>query len=161
MDTTTDRPRRRVLSGDVRAASPVVGVLLMVALTIVVAAIASGGAFGIAERAGKAAPAVSFQAEWGTDGADDVLVLRHESGTALDPDYVTVSVDGTVLYVDGAPASAVSAVTTHDGWSGSAIESSEEIQFTEGADGISFEKGDPVRIYYEVDGQSYVVFGEN
>ncbi len=79
-----------------RAVSPVVGVVLVVALTVVLASgVAVAFAVGVAPRE----PAPSARVALSVDAGTDALVLEHRGGDALDVASlrVVVTVDGTRL----------------------------------------------------------------
>jgi FlaG/FlaF family flagellin (archaellin) len=84
------------------AVSPVIGIILMVAITAILAAVA--GVFVLSFETGKQpAPTATFDAEPGqqtidtnTPGSDEtvrIVRLRHQSGEALDPALLSVTVD--------------------------------------------------------------------
>ena len=77
---------------DKRAVSPVIGVILMVAITVILAAVIAAFAFGISP-AGETTPSVQLRAS--ISAADDDLVLKHMGGdpVSINPDC-TVRVDG-------------------------------------------------------------------
>lgn len=81
------------LSRDERGASPVIGIVLIVALTIVLAAIIGQSVFGFdLLQSPDAAPAVSFGTDY--DEASQNLTIVHESGTRLENGSVTFVVSG-------------------------------------------------------------------
>lgn len=87
-------PPRRSLSGD-RAISPVVGVTLMVAIVVVLAAIFGAIALGFEEELQEPAPSGGFDREYvptGEDNTDDrpYVVITHEIGRTVDADNIVV-----------------------------------------------------------------------
>jgi FlaG/FlaF family flagellin (archaellin) len=92
---------------DEDAVSPVIGVILMVAITAILAAVA--GVFVLGFETGKQpVPSATFEAESGqvtidtnTVGTDEtvrVVVVRHRGGDALDPARLAMTVDGQPAY---------------------------------------------------------------
>lgn len=88
---------RHVLTDD-RAVSPVIGVVLMVAITVALAAVI--GAFVLSANATASVPDVSFRYDsemggndaWGDAG--DRFVVHHDGGEDVDLDHVTVQYAG-------------------------------------------------------------------
>ena len=86
------------LAGDDRAVPPAVGVVLMVAITVILATVVGTVAVGFTDRVGQSTPQTSFGFEYDaeppddracstdlTDGGDTGnLTVTHESGEAID-----------------------------------------------------------------------------
>lgn len=97
---------------DDNAASSVIGVILIVAITVILAAVVGTFALGIGDSAQKSQPVVSFSVQQqerfleegsgnqdGSDNAPDetnvtVVVLNHESGDNLDTGQINITVNG-------------------------------------------------------------------
>jgi flagellin-like protein len=81
------------LFADEGAVSPVIGVILMVAVTVILSAVVGTFALGLGVSQDTAP-----QATWGTDftqgGNADELTLAHESGDAMEADRLSVVVTG-------------------------------------------------------------------
>ncbi|WP_058826430.1 type IV pilin [Haloferax sp. Q22] len=71
-----------------RAVSPVIGVILMVAITVILAAVIGTFVLGLGDQVGDTAPQASFSFEY--DGTDTVTIT-HESGDAISFDDLSVS----------------------------------------------------------------------
>jgi flagellin-like protein len=84
---------KRILSDD-DAVSPVIGVILMVAITVILAAVIATFVLGLGEQVSSTAPTASFTFEYNEDntGNDGVLTVTHDGGDA---------VKDTELYVRG------------------------------------------------------------
>ncbi len=63
-----------------KAVSPVIGVILMVAITVILAAVIASFVFGIGSKAPKAAPQVSLQA---IAPADNKIIITHQGGDSI------------------------------------------------------------------------------
>ncbi|AFK21380.1 type IV pilin (plasmid) [Haloferax mediterranei ATCC 33500] len=74
-----------------RAVSPVIGVILMVAITVILAAVIGTFVLGLGDQVGNSAPQASFSFDY--DGAETVTIT-HESGDPIDADRVSVTGDG-------------------------------------------------------------------
>ncbi|ELZ97981.1 hypothetical protein C440_01998 [Haloferax mucosum ATCC BAA-1512] len=81
---------KRILT-DSRAVSPVIGVILMVAITVILAAVIGTFVLGLGDQVGNTAPQASFSFDY--DGANTVTIT-HESGDAIDTDLVSVTGNG-------------------------------------------------------------------
>ena len=94
-------------AGDDRAVPPVVGVILMVAITVILAAVVGTVAVGFTDRFEQSTPQTSFGFEYdagttaGVDCSFDVtddsdagtLTVAHESGEAIDGDQLYLLTD--------------------------------------------------------------------
>ncbi|ELZ97980.1 hypothetical protein C440_01993 [Haloferax mucosum ATCC BAA-1512] len=74
---------------DSRAVSPVIGVILMVAITVILAAVIGTFVLGLGDQIGNAAPQASFSFDY--DDSASKLTITHESGDAIDDELVSVS----------------------------------------------------------------------
>ena len=73
------------LFNDDRAVSPVIGVILMVAITVILAAVIGTFVLGLGDSIGENAPSASY--DW--DEGSDSVVLTHTSGQTLNADRIT------------------------------------------------------------------------
>ncbi|ELZ94646.1 type IV pilin [Haloferax sulfurifontis] len=77
------------------AVSPVIGVILMVAITVILAAVIGTFVLGLGDQVGDTAPQASF----GFDYNGTALTVTHESGSSIDAGQVnitsTVALDNT------------------------------------------------------------------
>ena len=83
-----------------RAVSPVVGVMLMLVVTIVLAAVVSSFAGGMAEVSEKA-PQLTITTSWKID--DNKITVQHAGGDPVAPDDIRIvltTYDGTQISVD-------------------------------------------------------------
>jgi len=100
---------RLTLKRDERAVSPVIGVILMVAITVILAAVIGTFVLNLGQSTGQATPQVSMSFKWnGT-----AVTVADEGGDTLTTDNsnnVTVT-NGTktVIWLDGTHGSSVSA----------------------------------------------------
>jgi flagellin-like protein len=84
-----------VPAADRRAISPAVGVVLMVAITVVLAALLGALAMGFESNLGAPEHPVAFETEWVADGAGNgangaYVVIAFSGGEAIDQDRVIV-----------------------------------------------------------------------
>ncbi|MXR41007.1 type IV pilin [Halobaculum sp. WSA2] len=72
------------LLDDDRAVSPVIGVILMVAITVILAAVIGSFVLGLGNSVQQTAPNANFQFEFGQDGAgNDVVNVTHTGGDTI------------------------------------------------------------------------------
>ncbi|WP_058826431.1 type IV pilin [Haloferax sp. Q22] len=113
-----------------RAVSPVIGVILMVAITVILAAVIGTFVLGLGDQVGDTAPQASFSFSY--DGAQTVTVT-HESGDAIDADRITITGDG----VDSSVAIA---------WTDSSINAGDTASVTTSANPLT--GGETVRVVW-------------
>ena len=73
---------------DKKAVSPVIGVILMVAITVILAAVIASFVFGLGSKAPKTAPQAQIaisdaEASLSDSTTDDVMVVAHNGGEAI------------------------------------------------------------------------------
>lgn len=105
-------------SGDERAVSPVIGVILMVAITVILAAVIGTFVMGLGDSVSETAPTTQFDIE--ISGSD--ATITHSGGDSLDSEQVSVSVpasasvdsdfSGTITAGDEATVSGLSSGDT-------------------------------------------------
>ena len=97
------------LVADDDAVSPVIGVILMVAITVILAAVIGTFVLGLGESIEDNAPSASFTTNYEENGAsgpttcdpldgttgNDLLEITHQSGPTIEADRLTVSSNGT------------------------------------------------------------------
>ncbi|MFB6297348.1 MAG: type IV pilin [Salinirussus sp.] len=93
------------LRDDDGAVSPVIGVILMVAITVILAAVIATFVLGLGESVSQNAPTASFGFDQSTKGGSPSIIVTHESGEALNPDNVDIVVAGTTYASDSIGAS--------------------------------------------------------
>ncbi|MEF8852093.1 MAG: type IV pilin N-terminal domain-containing protein [Haloarculaceae archaeon] len=93
------------------AVSPVIGVILMVAITVILAAVIATFVLGLGDQVSNTAPQASFGFDWdgeGGSGEDADLAISHEGGD---------SIQANRLYIRGDPgASSLETTTLGDTW---------------------------------------------
>lgn len=92
-----------------RAVSPVIGVILMVAITVILAAVIGTFVLGLGDQVSDNAPQASFSFDFSsndngfTGEAADAVNITHEGGETIENSTLDVSGDGTNdLTYDGA-----------------------------------------------------------
>jgi flagellin-like protein len=98
-----------------RAVSPVIGVILMVAITVILAAVIGTFVLGLGDQVSESAPQASFSFDF-TDSGDgfngdpgDTVTLTHEGGETLEASNIDVEGDNSTTALSGSFSGAVSA----------------------------------------------------
>ncbi|WP_226021487.1 type IV pilin [Halomicrobium salinisoli] len=93
------------LFADDDAVSPVIGVILMVAITVILAAVIASFVLNLGDQAQQSTPTASIDFEYTQNpSGDDVLTITHSSGDTLDGATINASVEGE-LDNDGSTSS--------------------------------------------------------
>ena len=107
------------LLNDDDAVSPVIGVILMVAITVILAAVIATFVLGLGDSLSNTAPQASFSFDYDNASGDpgDTLTVTHDGGDAIDGGNLDASVSGAeidnsgeswdgTLYTDGSDVTA-------------------------------------------------------
>jgi flagellin-like protein len=81
-----------LLTGDERAVSPVIGVILMVAITVILAAVIGTFVLGLGDQVSESAPQASFSVD-DVDTANNQVTISHTGGDTLKSDDVTIKME--------------------------------------------------------------------
>ncbi|WP_226012805.1 type IV pilin [Halomicrobium salinisoli] len=81
------------LFADDDAVSPVIGVILMVAITVILAAVIASFVLNLGDQAQQSTPQASFNFEY-TNQTDDVLRVTHETGDTINSERLNMTVSG-------------------------------------------------------------------
>ncbi|QLC33645.1 type IV pilin N-terminal domain-containing protein [Halarchaeum sp. CBA1220] len=112
---------RNLFNADDRGVSPVIGVILMVAITVILAAVIGTFVLGLGNQVGNNAPQATFEYDYSGDfpydnSASDPAVgwinITHQSGQSLDPNSLTintVAANGTTINIDPTTTSSTEA----------------------------------------------------
>ncbi|WP_049985054.1 type IV pilin [Halobellus rufus] len=113
---------------DDSAVSPVIGVILMVAITVILAAVIGAFVLNLGQGIQQTAPQASFGFDYNTTAADDdtgLVEITHESGDSIESNQVNVSgfANGTQTWPSGETVSAGSSheFNNSDDWNGETI----------------------------------------
>lgn len=115
------------------AVSPVIGVILMVAITVILAAVIGTFAMGVGDRGTEEEPSVHFRVKY--DG-DSAMTITHDGGATVEAQHVTVAVDGTTAWDGGFQNDYGTGSTASDGWGtgSSKITSGDSLTIDDGGD---------------------------
>jgi len=97
----------QALFGDDRAVSPVIGVILMVAITVILAAVIGTFVLGLGDQVQSTTPQasfgfdqsnVTFQTNAPADAEAETMTITHESGTTISESNLKVTVGGATAF---------------------------------------------------------------
>ncbi|WP_256402600.1 type IV pilin [Halorubrum salinum] len=125
-------------TADDRAVSPVIGVILMVAITVILAAVIGTFVLGLGDQLGDTAPQASFDVDEATANTADgnvSLTLTKTGGQDLDARDLVLSVDGTR-----------SNNSVESGLSSNTWQTGQAVRFTDEGDATSYNSGERVTV---------------
>jgi FlaG/FlaF family flagellin (archaellin) len=146
----------RGLLADEDALSPVIGVVLMVALTVVLSASVGVFVLDIGSQVTQQTPNAVVQYEFAVDGSgNETLTLTQEGGNPIDAQYVTVYVDGEVAWEAGSTGSNY-VLDGPDQWA-DGLEGGDSLTLETNSSNVAV--GDTVQIVWEK-GEQSAILGE-
>jgi flagellin-like protein len=86
---------RETVSGDDRGVSPVIGVILMVAITVILAAVIATFVLGLGEQVSQTAPQASI--DFNYDSQEGNISISHDGGDTIEAQNLLVTSDGAVF----------------------------------------------------------------
>jgi len=91
---------------DDRAVSPVIGVILMVAITVILAAVIGSFVLGMGDQLQETNPQANFGFDTTTETVDEgertAVTITHETGDAISSDNLNILVNGEEAYTESA-----------------------------------------------------------
>ena len=85
------------LFADDSAVSPVIGVILMVAITVILAAVIGSFVLNLGGSLEQSAPQASFGFDYNTSASTNTVDVTHQSGDTIDVERLNVTASGTDL----------------------------------------------------------------
>ncbi len=117
----------RELRTDDGAVSPVIGVILMVAITVILAAVIASFVLGLGDQATESQPQASFGFEYDptadSDGGEGVLAVTHTGGDPIEAQELYLRGDG---FLSGTDTSA-SFDSSDSTWDAGSFSSSDQV----------------------------------
>jgi flagellin-like protein len=83
-------------SNDSRAVSPVIGVILMVAITVILAAVIGTFVLGLGDSV-ESAPQASFNFDYDDSVSNEEVTIRHRGGDNIDTANIEIRVNGNAI----------------------------------------------------------------
>jgi flagellin-like protein len=146
----------RHLFTDENAVSSTIGVVLMVAVTVILAAAVGAFALDLASESSEKVPSASIETEWSHNTQNgneyDLVAITMQGGDALESKFVSVSVAGTVAWEDG---NAPNTPSIEENW-GDPIQSGDTLQLNESAPG-AWGEGNTLRVVWNNGEKSQVL----
>lgn len=136
-----------LLNDDDRGVSPVIGVILMVAITVILAAVIGAFVLNLGDSVATDQPQASFDFEF--DGNKSVEIT-HQGGDNIETDQIRVTVAGTEAWPSSEGDAGVSGTA---GWSGDAVRTGDILNVTNtttAGDPIG-DQGDTIRVIWTGD----------
>ena len=121
---------------DDRAVSPVIGVILMVAITVIMATMIGSGFLDYAGQLSDQPPQAAFEYE---QNSGDEITITHVSGERIDNDRLQITVGGDEVFPDDSDSD-----VSKTGWASPvAVGDTVDVEHTDA------DSGDTVRIIWE------------
>jgi flagellin-like protein len=131
---------------DDEAVSPVIGVILMVAITVILAAVIGAFVLNIGGSQ-DTAPSASLEIDSVTDGTNDYVVISHEGGAELTASTLKVTIGGDKAYEDGSMKNSFSQASGSTLWSGD-ISAGDTLNISDTSDDTIIDDGDEVTVVW-------------
>jgi flagellin-like protein len=133
-----------------RAVSPVIGVILMVAITVILAAVIGTFVLGLGDQVSESAPQAQFSFDFSAnDSNPEDLTVIHDGGDSVATEDLSVNVGGNEVW--NGTNGAVGSVTASPAWSGD-VNAGDTLKIIDANDGGSgaeeFEDGESVRVIW-------------
>jgi len=130
-----------------RGVSPVIGVILMVAITVILAAVIGAFVIGLGDQASESAPQASFSFDY--DETDNVTIT-HEGGDRIENTNIRIAIDNLETDPAGEDIN-VSSWGNNDGQitAGSSFDVVNDAENVEASGFDNVESGDSVRVIWE------------
>ena len=152
------------LFNDEDAVSPVIGVILMVAITVILAAVIGTFVLGLGDRVGQAQPTATFTFGYEeTSGNADTIEVTHDGGDAVNYEQVKVTVDSTTAWDAGTAKNNFGGGDTDDtAWSSEITAGDTLTLAEETGEATNIEDGDAVKVIWTASGSDKTaVIGES
>lgn len=141
----------RALFTDDRAVSPVIGAVMLVAMTVIFGTSAGVVIMNLSDQMSTDKPRANFEVAYENfdDGTpdNDKLTVRHGGGNSLATDQLGILVDDDTLYANGGAGPDSGGVTV-SGWSSDTISVGDELILEESS-GDTFEGGEDIRVIWQ------------
>ncbi|WP_128478134.1 type IV pilin [Halorussus pelagicus] len=152
----------KALFEDDGAVSPVIGVILMVAITVILAAVIGTFVLGLGDRVSQASPNSQFSFNYGTAGGTngDYVNITHDGGDGVEADQLSVQINSSTAWNGTGYENNFISAGGSDGWSGKKITAGNTLDIQE--DGSFMSDGDTVKVIWSASGSDKTaVVGES
>jgi len=129
------------------AVSPVIGVILMVAITVILAAVIASFVLGLGDQAQQATPQASFSFDYTEDGSDQGYVtVTHDGGDSVEAQELYIR--GSGITSTGSSSSSSYLIDGAGSWGSAGYTSDSEISAGQALD-VEVESDYDIRVVYE------------
>lgn len=130
-----------------RAVSPVIGVILMVAITVILAAVIGTFVLGLGDQVSESAPQAQFSFDFSDpSGSGEEISITHDGGDAVPTDQLAVNVAGTTAWDAGTAQDPYDDTAPSPNWAND-VTAGNELALTADADN-TISNGDTVRVIW-------------
>ncbi|NEU57094.1 type IV pilin [Halorussus sp. MSC15.2] len=148
-----------------RAVSPVIGVILMVAITVILAAVIGTFVLGLGDRVSQAQPTAQFTFDYANNASDqagstaDYVNVTHDGGDGVESSQLKITVDDVTAW-DENGIKGGNGFAEQSGWSGK-LTAGSSISIYDDAD-AKIEDGQTVKVIWTASGSDKTaVIGES
>lgn len=85
---------KTLLDKEERGVSPVIGVILMVAITVILAAVIGAFVLGLGDQVSEQPPSAQISFDFADEDSDSNVILTHDGGDTLESDDISVVIEG-------------------------------------------------------------------
>jgi len=142
----------RGLLMDDDAVSPVIGVILMVAVTVVLSAAVGAFVLDIGSAVTEQQPNAVIEFQFDTSGSSNSTTLRHNGGDELQTSTLRVAIDGDIAWDAGSDGTGFESTTAE--WD-DGVTSSDELVIEE--DGSTITESSTVQVVWQQGQQSSII----
>jgi len=151
----------KALFEDDGAVSPVIGVILMVAITVILAAVIGTFVLGLGENLQDTSPTASITFDQQDDAGSASVKISHDGGDSLDTDEITLTLEDSAGGGESLVLEDDSDVDATDWASDDKITAGDTVT-VKGDEGSGLDENDVVKVVWTSDGgESSSVLGEH
>lgn len=147
----------RALGRDEEGVSSVLGVVLMVAVTIVLAAIIGTYVLGIGGDLTDSSPSASFEISSSENNGNATVAIIHGGGDNVDAESLEVTIGEHTVYTDGSKQTP-SDITVDNGWDGRQVTTSDRLNIQ--GNNSAIEAGDLILVVWSGEDSSSILAEE-
>jgi flagellin-like protein len=127
-----------------RGVSPVIGVILMVAITVILAAVIGAFVLGLGDQVSNNAPQATINFEFDDDAN---LTVEHNGGQDVELERLSINVGGNELYADGTN-NTTNTKMSNGGWD-DPVNTGDSLDLEVNKSHVSDTTGEPVRLIWQ------------
>ncbi|MFB6129391.1 MAG: type IV pilin [Salinigranum sp.] len=150
----------KALLSDRQAVSPVIGVILMVAITVILAAVIGTFVLGLGDQVSQSQPNanIGFQYNINNGAGNHKITITHKGGDKLDPKTLKVTINSSAVWSKGNDANIGDNFDATSGWS-SSITAGDSLTITENST-ATITNGEHIRVIWSADNGDTAIIAE-